>query len=858
MSSSRTRPSRRSTRTQQQPTTTAAAAVPAAVPTHHHLSPAKLHQPAPAQTAQPVVPLTGSQRLTLLLNGKPHYLDQPGPLNRILLSIKSTLDQDTDYALEVLLAGSSFEPDLIPLSRFPGLVDGLLDLVDSYRSPAIFHDPIQKAVRRRALEATLVLRNLFCLDSNLSNISVNHPRLISLILHGFRHAQTDSDHEFLTLLLEILESLASLNLVRLDQPLRDHQNHNPASETHPNWPSELVWQLDQLTQSSDRALLLAAYRSLSAIGSLAANQIALSTELFKSNTWPTSIERGFTLLALPDVELLMVVLDYLYSLTSTKSIGLSICCLHKDILPVIKLLMVHVNHNSRMERLPIQLLPIIPDQKWYFQPAPITEPIPEEVTQSIYGNNNNSSIGTAATGGGGGGAGNSKTTPQALTMGEVHQILLPERQLKDIVNLTEPNRARQWMSRVFEAYPGGEVQQVTLWLAYKTQFESYQNLNNLTHPNVQMIAPAEAIKLTSDVFPNALPSVTEHKSGEKKFVISGMRVRPKKHAKIWKCQWKECQNNLTEEEIEEIGKGGPSRLNEHIQKQHITPRGNACHWSECTYQGNNRTELILHVRTHILYLPLPSSTTSSSSSLDKGKSNGTGKTGKSMIVEKTENVGGGVGEDGFLPFRTYVHERWETPNTGAYLPPDHHQQQQHSVSGNSIGTGGGAVGIGFVALLVLRNLLSSISDSLGELVKTFDHHHHHHQSGLSKATPMNIDSEDNMDDEQRDGLLGWRMVDISQELVPSSSSTHETTTSSGLTNPQSRLIRLARLLSGSYPPSSSSPYHTDPDITQSIEFPIGLVEKEIRNLLVDGPHFLSLATDLLHLLNSISDHLKHF
>ncbi|KAA1115010.1 Chromatin structure-remodeling complex protein rsc9 [Puccinia graminis f. sp. tritici] len=157
----------------------------------------------------------------------------------------------------------------------------------------------------------------------------------------------------------------------------------------------------------------------------------------------------------------------------------------------------------------------VPEQKWYFQRTPCPEPIPEEVVLSVYGNNLNKIPGV-------------RVAPQTFTMSEVHQILLPETQLKDIVNLTEPNRARQWMSRVFEPFPGGEVQQVTLWLAYKTQFKASQNPSPFGQ-GVQMIAPAEDIKLTSDVFPNALLNVTEHKLGEKKFVISGMRVQAKKH-----------------------------------------------------------------------------------------------------------------------------------------------------------------------------------------------------------------------------------------------------------------------------------------------------------------------------------------
>ncbi|KNZ47196.1 hypothetical protein VP01_660g3 [Puccinia sorghi] len=841
----RTRPNRRSTRTQQQqqtptpatatskitniqtPLDKTAIETPSLTPNsyqHHitHISPTK--QPPP---------LTGFQRLSLLLDGKPHYLDQPGPQNRILLSIKSTLSQDTDYGLEVLLAGSFFEPDLIPLSRFPGLIDSLLDLIDLYRSPGVFYDPIQKATRRRALEATLVVRNLLCLDSNASSISSNHPRLLPLIIQGFRHAQSDSDHEFVTLLLEILETLASHNLVRLDQPVlspaipRQNIHHQVLHSTQPSetspdkqtcrdWPSELVRQLDRLTHSSDRALVLAAYRCFTAIGSLAANQVVLTAELFRSDParskpspWPKAIERALVLLALPDVEMLLVVLDYLYTLTLVNTVALSICYLHPDILAIFKLLLVHVHHNCRLERFPVELLPI-PEPKWYFQRPPVPEPIPEEVALSVYGNSRDKA--PLVTG--------ARTTPQTLTMSEVHQILLPESQLKDLINLSEPNRARQWMSRVFEPFPGGEVQQVTLWLAYKTQFENFQTPSQFG-PGIQMIAPAEAIKLTSDVFPNALPSVTEHKSGEKKFVIAGMRVRPKKHAKIWKCNWKECAKNASEEESDDIGTGGPERLYRHVEKAHIAPRTSKCHWLGCTYQAGNRMELLLHVRTHILYLPSPA-----------GRSTGRGEQGtKGEKTETTEEC---------LPFRSFIPERWETPNTGPYLP-----DQPLSAGG-----GGGAVGIGFVAVLVLRNLISAVADALVELVKTLEH-----QGGLAQMVGISEEIADGSVEEQ-----GWRMVDVLQD--PHSTTTTEPVGPVGLSPAQAKLVRLARLLSGTHPSSSpsSSSDHADFLLISATRLPTGFIEKEARTLLSDGPHFLPLAADLLHLITSIASNLHsiHF
>ncbi|WAQ82966.1 hypothetical protein PtA15_3A332 [Puccinia triticina] len=706
-----------------------------------------LHRSPPKQQQQP--PLTAFQRLSLVLDGQAHYLDQPGPQNRVLLSLKSTIAEDTDWALEVLLAASFYEPELLALARFPGLIDALLDLAEPYRSPGLFADPAGRAGRRRALEAALVLRNLLAIDATLAALVPNHPRLLPLVLRGLRTAQADSDHEFVGLLLDILDSLAAHNLVRLDQALRPttphpSQNlHNQLPESTPSresssasaeWPAELLASLDRLTQSSDRALVLAAYRCFTALGSLAANQAALTAELFRPapgdeadegapRPWPAALERALVLLALPDVEMLMGVLDYLYTLTSAGETGLAIVLLHPHIAAILKLLLVHVHHNSRLERLPAELVPV-PSKQWYFLRPPCPEPIPEDVVLSVYGTNPTTSTLNKSPG--------TRTAPQTLTMSEVHQILLPETQLKDIVNLSEPNRARQWMSRVFEAYPGGEVQQVTLWLAYKTQFELFQNPSHFG-PGIQMIAPAEAIKLTSDVFPNALPSVTEHKSGEKKFVISGMRVRPKKRT--------------------------PS------SPPHFRAFDLYFVWGGCRDED-------MAVRT-----------------LSRGPAS---------------VIGGG----------SYVHERWEPPNAGAYLP-------DHALPGAG---GGGATGIGFVALLVLRNLLSALVDALADRAKALDSPSATTTTTTGEAEPARAPG------------AGWRRIDALVDLAPPSTlSAH--------------LVQLVQLVAGLLPASDDAP---PPAGDPRERLPLGFVEKEARALLAAGPHFLAVAADILHALAALA------
>lgn len=435
-----------------------------------------------------------------------HHLHQPGPQNRILLSLRSGILQEIDYALEILLVGSFYEPEVIQLGKFPGLIEALLGLIGSYQSPGPFDDPHTRLLRRHALEATLVIRNFITLDPFARFISAN-PRLPLTLLDGLETAQPDGDPEYLGLLLEILEGTATLTF-SLDRPLQ-RAAPSPATDqiageepapSPPQWAADLFTTLDKLTGSSDRQLVLGAYRSLAALGLQPHNQAILGQFACHFNpakladpVWAPSLKRAITLLALSDVDLLLSALDYLYALTSTPALALALCIHDAHIQPLARLLLLHTRHQCHREPGPPQPLPA-PTRQWFYDRPPPPKPK------------------VAARG-----------PPQTPTMTEVHKILLDDAALGTLATTPEPQRARDWMARVFESAEGAEVQQVTLWLAYKTQFESHL----ARRAGVPMIAPAEAIKLTTEVFGTACPSVLETSTGEKRFVIKGMRPREK-------------------------------------------------------------------------------------------------------------------------------------------------------------------------------------------------------------------------------------------------------------------------------------------------------------------------------------------
>jgi chromatin structure-remodeling complex subunit RSC9 len=72
------------------------------------------------------------------------------------------------------------------------------------------------------------------------------------------------------------------------------------------------------------------------------------------------------------------------------------------------------------------------------------------------------------------------------------------------------------MRLAFEAYPDGEVTQVALWTAYRTEFEPH----SISSP---MLAAADVIKMSTEAFPAALPMVTD--GPDKRFIIKGIRIR---------------------------------------------------------------------------------------------------------------------------------------------------------------------------------------------------------------------------------------------------------------------------------------------------------------------------------------------
>lgn len=73
---------------------------------------------------------------------------------------------------------------------------------------------------------------------------------------------------------------------------------------------------------------------------------------------------------------------------------------------------------------------------------------------------------------------------------------------------------------MYEIDPDSSITQVSLWTAYKTQFETI--LSDPKYPI--MLAAQEVIRLSGQAFPSAVPTIVDDQEG-RKFIINGLKPR---------------------------------------------------------------------------------------------------------------------------------------------------------------------------------------------------------------------------------------------------------------------------------------------------------------------------------------------
>lgn len=164
------------------------------------------------------------------------------------------------------------------------------------------------------------------------------------------------------------------------------------------------------------------------------------------------------------------------------------------------------------------------------------------------------------------------------------------------------------MKAVFEADPDGEITQVSLWKAYQKQFEAYDHLVRSGNVPPMMVA-ADVIKGTQEAFPTAAPKQVEDPPGNKRFIISGIKVKDPRAAidkaaaalakerEIWRCKWEGCPSSQSPSLLDNA-----QALYEHLEANHVNfseAGQHLCRFAGCGQSYNTPRQLSFHLRTHV-------------------------------------------------------------------------------------------------------------------------------------------------------------------------------------------------------------------------------------------------------------------
>lgn len=303
------------------------------------------------------------------------------------LSIKSSIPAEIDWALNRFIIISGSEPDIIRLQEFPGLLEGLLNLISTFvdmrereksdGSAALFgawRDEGREKIRIRATEAGMIMRNLATDKGNLKQLIDNKRlrRVITSVLEegdGDR-VENEESAELRVYLLELLEYVAdSTPLVLPGRALSRIRNSIPELDTSPS--VRLFPLLVALTYSPDRALVLASFRCLAALSSNEISDPVLSLATYNSpdistrHKYAHPIQRAIDLLTLADQELTITILNFIYQHTLLPS-NAALFCARPELGQILNLICTKLHLGASMEVLNVTIpMPDTDAAKWY-------------------------------------------------------------------------------------------------------------------------------------------------------------------------------------------------------------------------------------------------------------------------------------------------------------------------------------------------------------------------------------------------------------------------------------------------------------------------------------------------------------
>jgi len=299
------------------------------------------------------------------------YLET-GPTNRLVLSLRSGLGAEVDFALSRLIPISGSDPDLLRFTDLPGLLDALLALIRDFfnananaraalrplpsLSHALWPTGAHEASRRRATEAALVLRNLSVDGKSLDGL-IGNRRLLGVIVGVLEEREVGEEMgEMSVSLMEVLEPIASkLSLALPGRGLGGKSSSSLEGESPPL--VKLFPLLVGLTRAPDRALVLLAFRTLTNLGTNDANDAVLALPVYTSfpplpKPHPHPVETALELLPLGDAALAAAALDFVYQHTLLPANAAAFCA-RKGLLGVLRLICTKLHCGARREDLSV-------------------------------------------------------------------------------------------------------------------------------------------------------------------------------------------------------------------------------------------------------------------------------------------------------------------------------------------------------------------------------------------------------------------------------------------------------------------------------------------------------------------------
>ncbi|KAH8918083.1 hypothetical protein BT69DRAFT_1338518 [Atractiella rhizophila] len=510
---------------------------------------------------------------------------EPGMSNRLVLSIRSRLTHEMDFALSTLVKVSRHEPDLIRFTEIRGLTEALVALVEEFLEAVRGSEGREWAKRermeelRRATEAMLVLRNA-SLDklnqrfwiqfTGLTVVGIGNKSLLRMICTALE--PQEGVEEIRGYAIEMLDIFCPyIKLSTLPQNDGEDGGTYAISSFHDLEPSvKILPLLLEYTQSQDRALVLGSYRCLGTLALVEANsKMFILPSIHPSTPIPDfpplyqALFSALSLIPLLDADLQLAALDFIYHISCHPS-NAAYLCTRDDLSGVLSQLKRRFEWGAKRMEKSLNLV----GERWRQDKK---DPASGQALHQL--SEDGSLIGTR----------------------------LQNDEMAEILSLPEPRRTSVWLKTVFEPAPGHEVLQVDLWKSYQANFSSY--------PDRPILVAADVIKATSDAIPGAQPQVSGGADGKKRFIINGMKVRDRLDLRsFYRCRWSNCND---------YSSSSAAELYDHLATSHLHQSASdnhgflgTCGWaSGCKFEVSpqNRSnpslrlaELKLHVRTHIL------------------------------------------------------------------------------------------------------------------------------------------------------------------------------------------------------------------------------------------------------------------